>query len=306
MTDNALDPVALLPCPFCGAPGVLEHAGEHWSVGCFEEGAEGECIVYISRITFARKTDAIAAWNRRAIPTARKELVERLDGMATRAAATGLDECADLLREAASALSAAPQEKEPFNVKYLEDCATVLDRAADNQVNPSMRACIAHNLRAAASALRAGDGWRCFHCDEVFPDRAAAEDHFGTRQSDAPLCAADLRELVAARKERDEYADIRARLLGRLNNVLADGFVLVPREPTEAMIDAAGGEYINLERADDPSYQPRDVWEAMIAAAPQARSMTKEDARIFDAALIESVEIVDEGEVAPPQEKEPK
>lgn len=37
---------------------------------------------------------------------ARKELAERLDGMATRAAATGLDECADLLREAASALSA--------------------------------------------------------------------------------------------------------------------------------------------------------------------------------------------------------
>lgn len=57
--------------------------------------------------------------------------------------------------------------------------------------------------------------WVCFHCDAAFTDRARAEEHFGTRQSDAPLCIADQFELVSARKERDEYADIRARALGK-------------------------------------------------------------------------------------------
>lgn len=61
--------------------------------------------------------------------------------------------------------------------------------------------------------------WRCFHCDAVFTDRDRAEDHFGTRQYDAPLCVADQSELIATRKERDEYADIHARVLGQLNEL---------------------------------------------------------------------------------------
>lgn len=73
----------------------------------------------------------------------------------------------------------------------------------------------------AALSGKAGEGekpkWRCFHCDTVFTDRDKAEEHFGTRQHDAPLCAADQFELVATRKERDEYADMRAKLIGELD-----------------------------------------------------------------------------------------
>jgi hypothetical protein len=47
----------------------------------------------------------------------------------------------------------------------------------------------------------------------------------------------------------------------------AEGLALVQITPTREMIDAAGGEYVNLERADDPSYQPADIWSAMLKAA---------------------------------------
>lgn len=60
----------LLPCPFCGAPGLLEQYDTRWSAGCSESGERepgtAECIGYISLTTFARKADAVAAWNRRA------------------------------------------------------------------------------------------------------------------------------------------------------------------------------------------------------------------------------------------------
>lgn len=52
--------------------------------------------------------------------------------------------------------------------------------------------------------------WRCFHCDALFRLRVDAERHFGPWDTDKPLCVADQAELVAARKERDEYAAMRA------------------------------------------------------------------------------------------------
>lgn len=74
------------------------------------------------------------------------------------------------------------------------------------------------NLQPPASVEATGGGreWRCFHCDEVFSDREVAERHFGTRQYDAPLCAADQFELVETRKERDKYGDIKAQLTGEI------------------------------------------------------------------------------------------
>lgn len=48
--------------------------------------------------------------------------------------------------------------------------------------------------------------------------------------------------------------------------------VVVPREPTEAMIEAATGcknPIINTERWDDPSIDVREIYRDMIAAAPQ-------------------------------------
>ena len=61
----------ILPCPFCGAPGVLEEVESHvkgevvFSVGCNSQ-EEATCMGYQSLTTFARRGDAIDAWNKRA------------------------------------------------------------------------------------------------------------------------------------------------------------------------------------------------------------------------------------------------
>lgn len=70
----------LLPCPFCGSEAVLEECeltpfkkailGATFSCGCVNE----ECIGYQSITTFARRSDAIKAWNtRQARPNTQQE-----------------------------------------------------------------------------------------------------------------------------------------------------------------------------------------------------------------------------------------
>ncbi len=54
---------------------------------------------------------------------------------------------------------------------------------------------------------------------------------------------------------RDEFrADARAAIAAML-------------EPTEGMVEAGGGRYVNLERADDQAYEPPAIYRAMIQAA---------------------------------------
>ena len=47
--------------------------------------------------------------------------------------------------------------------------------------------------------------WRCFHCDEVFTDPAAARDHFGESVLDQPACQTDALRLRALEKELRRY-----------------------------------------------------------------------------------------------------
>lgn len=65
------DPVTgheIFPCPFCGGVASVEAVGGAvgvaFTVGC-DTDAEGDCYGYQSLTTFARRSDAIAAWNRR-------------------------------------------------------------------------------------------------------------------------------------------------------------------------------------------------------------------------------------------------
>lgn len=63
----------ILPCPFCGcSASVEEFAGStsdyksvSFSVGC-DNPHEESCMGYQSLTTFSRRSDAIAAWNKRA------------------------------------------------------------------------------------------------------------------------------------------------------------------------------------------------------------------------------------------------
>jgi len=76
MTIVKLQPGEVLKsCPFCGGEAALESVEEpvpspyrgagSWSVGCMTD-EEGRCYGYQSLTTFARRSEAIAAWNRRA------------------------------------------------------------------------------------------------------------------------------------------------------------------------------------------------------------------------------------------------
>lgn len=48
---------------------------------------------------------------------------------------------------------------------------------------------------AMESAERERPTWRCFHCDEVFTDRAEAQDHFGPSEQQIPACFIDVRHV---------------------------------------------------------------------------------------------------------------
>jgi hypothetical protein len=59
-----------------------------------------------------------------------------------------------------------------------------------------------------------GNGWRCFHCDEVFLTPGAAADHFGSSQMSVPGCQIKAGEerglLMALRRAEEEVAELRA------------------------------------------------------------------------------------------------
>lgn len=65
------EPPQLLPCPWCGGPASIEETpasateGVRFSVGC-DDTDEAECMGYQSLTTFARRSEAAAAWNKRA------------------------------------------------------------------------------------------------------------------------------------------------------------------------------------------------------------------------------------------------
>lgn len=57
---------ALEPCPFCGGSATMEQTeSNRWSVGC-DNADEPTCMGYQSLTTFARRSEAVKAWNTRA------------------------------------------------------------------------------------------------------------------------------------------------------------------------------------------------------------------------------------------------
>jgi len=59
------DEKALLPCPFCGAPGEIEHSEQYgwWQAQC------SNCGVTCSECDINSHADAVARWNTRATPS---------------------------------------------------------------------------------------------------------------------------------------------------------------------------------------------------------------------------------------------
>jgi hypothetical protein len=93
-----------------------------------------------------------------------------------------------------------------------------MQQFADGLIAPQIRRLEALDAEANPTT------WRCFHCDEVFTDKAEAHEHFGDYPDDNPLClikgqdgglAARIRELetelMDAYRQRNE-AENDARL----------------------------------------------------------------------------------------------
>lgn len=89
---------ALKPCPFCGDPASTveviraSDGSVSYSVGCHDE----DCIGFQSMATFARKAQAIAAWNCRADPA--PALVEALKELRAVLGDTPMPDCATMNR----------------------------------------------------------------------------------------------------------------------------------------------------------------------------------------------------------------
>lgn len=81
--------------------------------------------------------------------------------------------------------------------KYWHQCRCGIEQAL---YPTKAEAITAWNARPSLSAQAVGDGWRCFHCEEVFTDREAAALHFGDY---GPRSYTDAHCLIDATKLRE-------------------------------------------------------------------------------------------------------
>ncbi len=67
--------------------------------------------------------------------------------------------------------------------------------------------------------------WRCFHCNRVFTDYAAAQSHFGKTSTDDPECLRELHRLgvwaLLVRNERNAARRALAKALDHIEHMSA-------------------------------------------------------------------------------------
>lgn len=98
--------------------------------------------------------------------------------------------------------------------------------------------------------------------DAVFDDEAEAREFFARANTNWNCYLFGTLEAHPAPKPAE----------GEAVPVAASGWVLVPREPTEAMTQAGSDRHFGVMAVDDPDYDEPDefavIWRAMLAAAP--------------------------------------
>lgn len=110
--------------------------------------------------------------------------------------------------------------------------------------------------------------WRCFHCDEVFTDEAAARLHFGESEVQDPLCA------VTA----ERYREVERRL---------DTFI-TESDPSSRAFYALGAEHYQKERDAEQKGYDRGLADAKAhpeilgLTAPSLRNAVERLRKVFD------------------------
>jgi hypothetical protein len=72
--------------------------------------------------------------------------------------------------------------------------------------------------------------WRCFHCDEVFTEHAAALEHFGESMCDDPACQIDMTDVRAMENQLRQYRNEDTELHRAIHSMQADHAVALRRE----------------------------------------------------------------------------
>lgn len=75
--------------------------------------------------------------------------------------------------------------------------------------SPEFQKLVVVSARNVADRYALSHEWRCFHCDEVFTDRAAAAEHFGADQGETPACKLNQVEGGMVTLLREAHGELR-------------------------------------------------------------------------------------------------
>jgi len=101
--------------------------------------------------------------------------------------------------------------------------------------SPEFQKLVVESARNVADRYAMSHEWRCFHCDDVFTDRVAALEHFGSNQGETPACKLSALEGGLVKIIRDQAAELHS--YREEDNAMARTFY------------ALGGEHYVKERA---------------------------------------------------------
>lgn len=144
----------------------------------------------------------------------------------------------------------------------------LLSRLNEVSDRPYALATVEESIRAEQpDFVQSLQGYAAF-CEATGRTRADLREDMG-------MIASKLRDACFVIDHLQKLRDEQRALLSRLNETPAvavpDGWQLVPKEPTEAMVLAC-------DQLPDPSYHPTiDTYRAMLAAAPSAPAAAEED-----------------------------
>jgi hypothetical protein len=71
-------------------------------------------------------------------------------------------------------------------------------------------------ISEAIQKRREKQGWRCFHCDEVFHNHAKAEEHFGRRLVSQSACQVDMKQFREMELQLEDYHHEDSKVLRKM------------------------------------------------------------------------------------------
>lgn len=111
--------------------------------------------------------------------------------------------------------------------------------------------------------------WRCFHCDDVFTDRAAAQLHFGIDEHQTPACLIKGSEGGLLKALRAAEGEVE-QLLGKLHNEGGEVMLAYNRMSSRFRDTTRACEELGFQRGVDQCFDPiREALDVMREAVKE-------------------------------------